>query len=242
MQLSDWGSDLADLVLGRACLMCSAPGRSLCGSCLETLRSGDHGGMGRLDDLDPRRALPLAYALPYRTIGSTLVLAYKEHGHHRLQVPLGVLLADALLHALEGQIADGTLTSGTLTGGTLVLAPVPSHPRPARGFDALAGIVRHAQRELARRHIPSVNAPVLQLSRRHGTLKRLDRRHRISTVHGTMRARESVRDRLPPGPVVVVDDVVTSGATAREAIRALQASGVRVTAVAAVAHQTAQAR
>lgn len=232
MPLADWGSDLADLVLGRACLMCSAPGRSLCSSCLNALRSSGLCGTGRLDDLDPRRALPLTYALPYRGVGSTLVLAYKEHGHHCLRTALGTLLADAVMCAVEGSMVDGSL----------VIVPVPSHARPARGFDALQGIVGHAQRELARHRIPSIVAPVLQRSRRHGPLKRLDRQSRIRAVHGTMQVRASAQGRLPPGPVLVVDDVITSGATAREAVRALQDAGATVTAVAAVAHQQSAER
>jgi orotate phosphoribosyltransferase len=35
---------------------------------------------------------------------------------------------------------------------------------------------------------------------------------------------------------LIVDDIITSGATAREAIRAIEATGGRVVGVAAIAH------
>ncbi|MFN8044296.1 MAG: ComF family protein, partial [Mycobacterium sp.] len=38
------------------------------------------------------------------------------------------------------------------------------------------------------------------------------------------------------GEVLLVDDIVTTGATARESVRALGAAGARVTAVLTLAH------
>ncbi|MDA2990693.1 MAG: ComF family protein, partial [Actinomycetota bacterium] len=40
----------------------------------------------------------------------------------------------------------------------------------------------------------------------------------------------------PPGEVLLIDDVVTTGATAREAVRTLVSGGARVTAVLTLAH------
>ena len=44
-----------------------------------------------------------------------------------------------------------------------------------------------------------------------------------------------LRGTLPGTEVVVVDDVVTTGATARESVRVLQAGGTRVAAVLTIA-------
>ena len=224
MTLRAWGADLADLVLGRACLVCQAPGPSLCTGCLVALRGRGGPWCVDLGTLDPTVAPPVWFALPYRGAGARLVLAYKEHGHLALREPLGLLLADAVSGALGPDASAACLL------------PVPSSARSARGFDALGGIVRVAAAQLVGRGLEVAVAPVVQREHGHRALKSLDRRARWSTVRGSMRLDPRLVPALPPGRRIVVDDVVTSGATTLEAVRVLRGAGVAVDALACVAH------
>jgi predicted amidophosphoribosyltransferase len=211
--------DVADLVLGRGCLGCGQIGRSLCVPCLSELRR------------QPSRARTIdgglvAYAgARYGGLRRRLLLAYKD-GQRSLASPLGVLLADAVDIALEriGQ-----------PGGLLV--PVPGHRRPKRGFDALEAIVRAATEQLEGRERPVSVLPALTTRRAYRAAKSLGRSERLRALEGAFAAGPpSARSSVwPLTAVVVVDDVMTTGATVTEAVRALRAAGIEPAGAAMVA-------
>ena len=209
-------SDVADLVLGRTCLSCGEIGSELCGPCLAALR-----GQVLVRDRPPI----IVAAGPYDGFLGSAVLAYKQDGHRSLSHPLGLLLADAL--------ATLALVAGT---GHLTVVPVPGHRRPARGFDALGGIVGHAVDDLGRRGHSVSRVPALRQTRDYSAVKGLGRAERHRQVLGAMAVRPRTAVGLTAhGPVVVVDDVITTGATCTEAVRALAAAGIAVAGIAAVA-------
>jgi predicted amidophosphoribosyltransferase len=129
-------------------------------------------------------------------------------------VPLGAALAGAVRQLGR---PDG-----------VVLVPVPSSPAAvrARGQDHARRLARAAARTL-----PGVPArPLLRLTRAVADQAGLDTAARARNLSGALTARASAGLR-----VVVVDDVVTTGATLAEATRALQAAGAQVLGAAVVA-------
>jgi predicted amidophosphoribosyltransferase len=139
----------------------------------------------------------------------TALLGYKERGRRDLAAPLATILAAAL---------------DRLAVPEAVLVPVPSSPaaRRERGGDHVA--------RLARRVGPTTS--LLRLTRSVRDSAGLDSSARAVNLHRAMQARASPR----PAPlVVVVDDIVTTGATLAEAARALRAAGWPVAGAAVVA-------
>ena len=163
----------------------------------------------------------------YADLLRAMVLAHKEHGVFSLADPLGQVLATAV--------------RPTLTSRPTVLVPVPSRRSVvrSRGHDPMLRITRAAARSLRRaghpvlvRRLLDVRGPVLDQAG-------LDSHQRAANLTGSMvvrgRARQSLARTEVPMSLVVCDDVLTTGATAREAQRALEDSGLSVRAVVTVA-------
>jgi predicted amidophosphoribosyltransferase len=159
-----------------------------------------------------------------------MVLAHKERRVLGLRHPLGHLLAGA---------------AAPLADGPVVLVPVPSRPGSARarGHDPTYAMTRSAARVLRRQGYAAVTTRLL-VSRGGVDQAGLDAAARASNLAGSMfcpsaSLRKVAGRRLR---AVVCDDVLTTGATAREAQRALEAAGLEVAGIATVAATVRRSR
>lgn len=225
--LQDLADGFGDLVLGSACLGCGRPGRALCRPCRAALPAR---AAPQWPTPTPPGLVPPYAVGAYEDTLRTLVLAHKERRVLALARPLGGLLAASVAQAL----ADARAAGG------VVLVPVPSRPRAVRerGHDPTAAMVRAAAAALRGDH-DVVTARLLRV--RPGLVDQagLDAGARAVNLAGSMAVSGDVVRRLgrrcPRAHVVVCDDVVTTGATLREAQRALEAVGLPVLAAATVA-------
>ncbi len=226
-----FGDGLLDLVVGSTCLGCGTPGRPWCRVCAAL--PPDPPWCAWPTPVPPGLAPPWV-AAPYAGTVRALVLAHKERRVLTLAAPLGVLLAAAVGAALAPAGRPGG-------ADPLVLVPVPSRAAGvrARGHDATARTTRSAASVLRAGGDVVLVAPLLRL--RPGVVDQsgLGAAARAANLAGSMACSSTRLRRLgrhaPRARVVVCDDVLTTGATLREAQRALEASGVAVTAGACVA-------
>jgi predicted amidophosphoribosyltransferase len=109
----------------------------------------------------------------------------------------------------------------------------------ARGHDPTHAITARAGRQLRSQGFDVETRRLLRLSAGVADQAGLDAAQRAANLDGSMRIRApSVRRlllRRPHARVVVCDDVLTTGSTAREAQRALEAVGLDVVRIAVVA-------
>lgn len=126
-----------------------------------------------------------------------------------------------------------TTAGGELFAEADLLVPVPLHP--ARLFRRRYNQSALLAAEIARLSGVPAGLDVLRRVRRTPSQGGLDRSGRSRNVKGAFRVRRSRRAALKGRRVILVDDVLTSGATATACTKALRAAGVASVDVLTVA-------
>lgn len=224
----DLRASAVDLFLGGVCVGCARPGPVLCLGCLVPLQQLPYVAWPT-----PRpQALPLPYAVTaYEGSAQAAVIAHKEQAVLTLAKPLGAALALSVMATVAH--ARPSLPEGS----RILLVPPPTSARQvrARGHDPLLRIVRSCTRSLRASGVPSEAGPVLARVRDVADQSGLSATGRAANLEDAFAVPSRRRRRLFGRAVVVVDDVLTTGATASEVARALAGSGADVLGVAVVA-------
>ncbi|MCW3814709.1 ComF family protein [Micromonospora sp. DR5-3] len=163
--------------------------------------------------------LPPCVALgPYAGALREGLLAYKERGRHGLVRPLGALLAEVV---------------GSARPVTLVPVPDTARAARARYGDHLDRLTRHAAARLRAAGWPGrVLRPPRALPRPDSVA--LDSAGRAAAADAAFRLRRADGGRVD-GPVVLLDDIVTTGATLAAVSRILHRAGMTPKAAAVLA-------
>jgi len=123
--------------------------------------------------------------------------------------------------------------SGLLAEPEAVLVPVPLHRWRLwrRGYNQAALLARALARETGRPWLPDALVRVRAAPPQQG----LSRAQRRRNLRGAFRVTAAGRRRIAGRVVVLVDDVMTTGSTARQCSRVLLAAGAAEVRVAALA-------
>jgi ComF family protein len=157
-------------------------------------------------------------AVRYEDLAREALHAFKFGGHRALAAPLG----DLLIETVEGRLPAGLPD---------LLVPVPLHPRRERerGFNQSQLLARRVGRAWGR----PVRDDVLVRAVATPSQTTLDRAARRANVRRAFRLRrpEAVAGRH----VLLVDDILTTGATVSECARCLEEAGPRTVGILTVA-------
>jgi predicted amidophosphoribosyltransferase len=187
-------SELSQLIFPTRCYGCNALGVSICTTCRREWIP--HYYKTHVS------ALNVHSALIYTPTASKIILAAKENG---LQGADDLLIA-AVIHVLD---------KARLDKGYFTLVPIPSSKQSQRGRGR--SFIVDLTQTISRQTSIAVN-DCLQVARRVSDQSGLTRAQRISNMHGAFSLKPG---SILRGDAIVIDDVLTTGATLREAARAL---------------------
>lgn len=224
MHVMGWGSQLTkemkhglspivDLVYPPRCPMCGvavANHGALCVDCWSLLEFAG-------EEVDVGEAEVLAATI-YNDASRQLILAFKHGGKIALAPLLARLMASKLPDACELPA---------------LLIPVPLHRLRLwrRGYNQ-AGLLA---RELAKMGKGELLVDGLERCKQTPSLGGLGRQEREKALAGAIRVRNGAQSRIAGQHVVLVDDVLTSGATSEACVTALAKAGAASVRIACFA-------
>ena len=191
-------SELSQLVFPTRCYGCNALGLDICTNCRREWIP--HYYKSNINSLN------IHSALLYTATASRIILASKENGLQGADD----LLMSAVIHVLN---------KARLDQGYFTLVPVPSSKQSQRrrGRSFIVDLTKTISQSTGVR----VN-DCLQVSRRVSDQSGLTRVERITNMNGAFSLKPGAILR---GDAILIDDVVTTGATLGEAARALNSQG-----------------
>jgi len=206
-----------DLVLPLECGGCGAPSIRWCPACAQELAV--HLDQPHLitPRVDP--GVPVLSLGRYAGARREAIVAVKEHGRADLIAPLAVALRAGLERLLTWGVIETPLT--------VVPAPTGRSSARRRGGDPVTRMARAAATDLRDVHVTQA-LRLRAMVRDSVGLSGADRQRNIA---GRVKIIRPVA-----GEVLVVDDIVTTGATASESVRVLHVSGADVAGVLAIAN------
>lgn len=191
-------SILKQLVFTPRCLICTKLGVDFCISCIEKIRPFRARDLSEID--------VCLCAGEYSGWLRDAVICYKN--------------GDARYTKLLAQLLSKTLDKLDVTQN-LTLVPVPSSQQKIseRGFDSMANLCANMSREQKSVKLITSNLFLRRVVADQVGLTALQRQENLESAFGV---RQTIN-----GTVVIVDDVITTGATMNSAARALKFAGAQ---------------
>ncbi len=197
---------LLDLVYPKRCPGCHLPSASICESCKSFWQKQTISITLRKSQVSDLLVVSVAQ---YRDEVRAVLLAYKEDGEREA----GKVLTEALLQARRG-ISNHSVCA---------FVPIPSNPKSVRrrGRDFMLDLCNQVAIQSGDQVLS-----IIKVNRDVQDQSKLNEKERSQNLVGAFDCAPKNLKLLAKFPIILVDDLLTTGATLREAQRALRQRGV----------------
>jgi len=205
-------TSLKELVYPVICLSCSSLGMKICSKCLL---------MWRVKPIKSYvQKYPLYFSADYNKFTGSIILAAKESANKDAID----LLASSIARLIMLAIKDLYIYS------PIVLTPIPSQysANRRRGRDHIEDLTKVVINKLQASDVFAVYLPLLTPAKKIQDQSNLNSQQRKANMHQAFLTRPS---EISIGGLILIDDLVTTGASILEGIRALNEAKITVNAV-----------
>jgi ComF family protein len=202
---------LKDLVFTKVCISCASPGFWLCLAC-----QSDWNTSVKKSTFDGK---PIYFKSDYTSKTASVILAAKE-GNNSNAI---ALLASAISYSIAFSISDLRLSRVV----TLVTIPSATSAIRRRGRDHINTLAQCVQKDLQQKSIDAYYAPILFQKKSIKDQSQLSSQQRMENTKGKFAVKSC---EIPQGAVYLIDDLITTGASMLEGVRALSEAKITITA------------
>jgi predicted amidophosphoribosyltransferase len=202
---------LKELVFTKVCIACAAPEFWLCPTCLLpwniSVKKNCIGGK------------PIYFKCDYTSKTASVILAAKESN----DLNAIALLASSISQSIIFSISDLGLS------GVITLITIPSSPSAIRrrGRDHIKTLAESVQKDLQQKSITAYYAPILFQKKSIRDQSQLNSQQRMQNTKGKFVVKSC---EIPQGAVYLIDDLLTTGASMLEGVRALSEAKITIAA------------
>lgn len=200
------------LAFDNSCTICGDPKSKFCDICRSEWRSNSR--------LLSGEEFPVTSSITYGEVASKIVLSAKENG--------SAFARDLVLRELKVSLEE-LLGSYSVIEPRILLVPIPSSrsSRVRRGGDFISQLTDSLSKDLnsTSKHLRFTSRSIITLRRRVLDQSGLSETQRSENLAGAFKVLPGFNSQIP---IVVIDDVITTGNTLREAVRALKERNLTV--------------
>ena len=202
---------LKELIFSKACISCSVPQFWLCPSCLAGWNTNV-----KKSSIDGK---PIYFKSDYTSKTASVILAAKEGNDLNAIALLASAISQSIVFSTLDLRVNGIITLITIPSSTSAIR--------RRGRDHINILAQHVLKNLEEKSITAYYAPILLQKKSIKDQSALSSRQRMENTKGNFVVKSC---EIPQGAIYLIDDLITTGASILEGVRALSEAKITIAA------------